>query len=863
MEPADAGAGGASAEGKTKAPPKPRQNKTPLQKEVLEASYQLNQHPSVEHRKALGDRIGLTEQEVQAWFTNRRRRDKAAEKKAGATTTSAASGTPGGAAPSAALGAAPSLVVAVSGAPAGTLPHVPPAGGTPGPSGTSPGSAKAKAPRAPKAPKQSPSVPAATSAAGVTPSAIPPAQPAGLPPVPGAPAPAPGGPAGLARHVPPPHLAVAAAAGSGIAGGGGGAASSGAGSRQEAEEETEEGDDEMSDAAAAAWEGIRTLCVAARSTLPVPYREDGPPLGFFFDEPPMPGQQLVGASSKRRRIVLGQDLVAEADEEGVKSVLLRKPGGGKPSAPGPVGVMTVAELEMRRRELQQQQQLLEEGHADDPEYKGPGGRRADDAVKREQERLRRELLRQQEKLERDRKREEDERHREMERSERERKKLADKLEKERAKEEARKLKEVEKMKIAEERELRRLEAAREKERKAEERRRAVEERKREKETARALAQHGRLVMRRREGAGGPPDDEELEYRQLLLAAGIDPATVADADEEATDAAAAGGDAGTGAAAAAGGGGDQPMADAGAATPPPQPRKRPRPDLPRPEFPPPSLGLEPAWPSADDDEAAAAAAGLTPGGGGAPDGFNGAVGTELLVVWSFLRSFADLFGVEVPSLEGLLGALAEGEESRLLGEVHCALLRLLQADMEDAHDERERVGRQTGAAPNFMDRSVVGYAALLEEAWAWGFEVDSWRAHLNALTWPEVLRQVAVVLGRGRTRPHVRRGAGEAAGAAKGPRIKGYENEDVLDDGSTGGTLKLRMPARLVHGTVKAAAWQVLASAGPSGLSVGDMVRRIQRTGLREMRSSKTPEAVIAGSLARDLLFMRVQPATWA
>ncbi|EFJ39975.1 homeodomain protein [Volvox carteri f. nagariensis] len=774
MEPADGSAGDAKA----KAPAKPRQNKTPLQKEVLEASYQLNQHPSVEHRKALGDRIGLTEHEVNvrgcmhAWFTNRRRRDKQAEKKAAAASLSAggSAGTPGGVTPGGAGGTSPS-----------------------------PGGAAAAA------------------------------------------APVAGAPAGLARHVPPPQqLATTAAAAA--------AASGGAVSCPDAEEETEDADDDASDAAAAAWEGIRALCMAARATLPVPYCEDGPQLGFLFDEPPMPGElSAAGGGNKRRRIVLGNDLVAEADEEGVKSVLLRRPGGGKAGIQGggPVGVMTVAELEMRRRELHLQQQALEEARQDDPDYKS-GGRKSEDAIKREQERLRKELLRQQEKLERDRKREEDERSREMERHERERKKMADKMEKDRAKEEARKLKELEKLKIAEERELKRLEAAREKERKAEERRRAVEERKKEKENARALAQQERAVlrMRHRESANGPPDDEELEYRKLLIAAGIDPATVADADE---DAAAAGAAAGEAAASAS-------------VTPPPPPRKRPRPDLPRPEFPPPSLGLEPAWPASYDAEGEAAADGGVGDFGTGPDGLDDDIGSELLVCWSFLQSFADLFGVKVPSLEGLLEALAEGEESRLLADVHCALLRLIQADMEDAHDEKERVGRQTAAAPNFMDRSVVGSARRLEEAWAWGYDVDCWRAHLNALTWPEVLRQVAVVAGRGRSRPPIRR---SAADGTKGPRIQGIEGEDVVDDGSSGGSLKLRMPSRYVLGTVKAAAWQVLASTGPSGLPVAELVRRIQRTGLREMRSSKTPEAVVAGSLARDVLFMRVQPATWA
>ncbi len=208
---------------------------------------------------------------------------------------------------------------------------------------------------------------------------------------------------------------------------------------------------------------------------------------------------------------------------------------------------------------------------------------------------------------------------------------------------------------------------------------------REKETARALAQQERAVlrMRHREGANGPPDDEELEYRKLLIAAGIDPATVADADDDPNAPAvpgSAGGAAADGTAEAGGG--------ASATPPPPGPRKRPRPDLPRPDFPPPSLGLQPAWPPfRDADEMGGFGAGY--------DGLDDGIGSELLVCWSFLQSFADLFGVKVPSLEGLLAALAEGEESRLLADVHCALLRLLQADMEDAHDEKERIGVSRG------------------------------------------------------------------------------------------------------------------------------------------------------------------------
>ena len=87
-------------------------------------------------------------------------------------------------------------------------------------------------------------------------------------------------------------------------------------------------------------------------------------------------------------------------------------------------------------------------------------------------------------------------------------------------------------------------------------------------------------------------------------------------------------------------------------------------------------------------------------------------------------------------------------SRLLCDMHIALLRLLQADMEEAHAV---AGQGLGAA-SVADKAVTQSAACLEEAWAWGFDVDVWRAHLNALTWPEVslltasLRRSCTLLG---------------------------------------------------------------------------------------------------------------------
>ncbi len=131
-----------------------------------------------------------------------------------------------------------------------------------------------------------------------------------------------------------------------------------------------------------------------------------------------------------------------------------------------------------------------------------------------------------------------------------------------------------------------------------------------------------------------------------------------------------------------------------------PRKR-RHNVAWPEFPPPTLELSPAWRSsaaapdgsadamdvdrAEEDGARVGQEQEQGDGDVPPLGLADGLGSELLVCWSFLTSFSEVLGFRVPPAEGLLAALAEGEDSRLLADVHCALLRLLQADFEDAFD----------------------------------------------------------------------------------------------------------------------------------------------------------------------------------
>ena len=53
----------------------------------------------------------------------------------------------------------------------------------------------------------------------------------------------------------------------------------------------------------------------------------------------------------------------------------------------------------------------------------------------------------------------------------------------------------------------------------------------------------------------------------------------------------------------------------------------------------------------------------------------------------------------------------------------------------------------------------------------------------------------------------------------------------------------------MHGNcllLEAAAMQVLSEAGPAGLNVVEIAKRIQRQGLRDLRTAKSPEVINLG-----------------
>ncbi|AQK97182.1 Homeobox-DDT domain protein RLT1 [Zea mays] len=236
--------------------------------------------------------------------------------------------------------------------------------------------------------------------------------------------------------------------------------------------------------------------------------------------------------------------------------------------------------------------------------------------------------------------------------------------------------------------------------------------------------------------------------------------------------------------------------------------------------------------------------------------------KLLMVWKFLITFTDVLGLCPVTLDEFVQSLHD-YDSRLLGELHVALLKSIIKDIEDvARTPSIALGVNPGG----------GHPQIVEGAYSWGFDIRSWQRHLNLLTWPEILRQFALSAGSG---PQLKKRTVEDSHYHYDN--EGHDGENVilaLRNGTAavnavakmkerGYTNRRRSRHRLTPGTVKFAAFHVLSLEGSNGLTILDVAEKIQKSGLRDLTTSKTPEASIAAALSRDAkLFERTAPSTY-
>ncbi|KAJ8484020.1 hypothetical protein OPV22_016505 [Ensete ventricosum] len=242
--------------------------------------------------------------------------------------------------------------------------------------------------------------------------------------------------------------------------------------------------------------------------------------------------------------------------------------------------------------------------------------------------------------------------------------------------------------------------------------------------------------------------------------------------------------------------------------------------------------------------------------------------NLLMVWKFLITFADVLGLWPFTLDEFVQSLHD-YDSRLLGEVHVAILKSIIKDIEDV----ARTPASTlGASQSSTVNAGGGHPQIIEGAYAWGFNIRGWQRHLNYLTWPEILRQFALAAGFG---PQLKKRNVERAYSRD--ENEGNNDKDIISNlrnglaaenafslmKERGYTHRRRSRHRLTPGTVKFAAFHVLSLEGSNGLTILEVADKIQNSGLRDLTTSKTPEASIAAALSRDTkLFERTAPSTY-
>ncbi|WRX27467.1 Homeobox domain - like 10 [Theobroma cacao] len=190
--------------------------------------------------------------------------------------------------------------------------------------------------------------------------------------------------------------------------------------------------------------------------------------------------------------------------------------------------------------------------------------------------------------------------------------------------------------------------------------------------------------------------------------------------------------------------------------------------------------------------------------------------NLLMAWRFLITFADVLRLWPFTLDEFVQAFHD-YDSRLLGEIHVALLKSIIKDIEDvARTPSTGLGMNQYCAAN----PEGGHPQIVEGGKGCEDVVSTLRNGSAAENAFVLMREKGLLLPR-------------------------------------------RSRHRLTPGTVKFAAFHVLSLEGREGLTVLELADKIQKSGLRDLTTSKTPEASISVALTRDAkLFERIAPSTY-
>lgn len=211
--------------------------------------------------------------------------------------------------------------------------------------------------------------------------------------------------------------------------------------------------------------------------------------------------------------------------------------------------------------------------------------------------------------------------------------------------------------------------------------------------------------------------------------------------------------------------------------------------------------------------------------------------NLFMVFRFLYSLADVISLCPFTLDEFLQAFHD-HDSKLLGKIHIALLKLLLEDVESELQSSVSAGKLTQCDSALNDCSFMRLTQAVKRR---SFDVKVWKEFLNPLTWPEILRQVAV----------------DAGFCPKRKKEMQILSKTVNKEGSQTGY------HGLVPGTLKAALFRILSQEGTNGLKISEIAKHVQSCDLNDLPSSNALEALVCSSLSSDIsLFERISSSAF-
>lgn len=211
--------------------------------------------------------------------------------------------------------------------------------------------------------------------------------------------------------------------------------------------------------------------------------------------------------------------------------------------------------------------------------------------------------------------------------------------------------------------------------------------------------------------------------------------------------------------------------------------------------------------------------------------------NLFMVFRFLYALADVINLCPFTLDEFLQAF-HVHDSKLLGQIHIALLKLLLEDVESELQSSISAGKLTQCDSALSDCSFLRLTQAVKRR---SFNINVWKEFLNPLTWPEILRQVAM----------------DAGFCPKRKKEMQILSKTADKEGSQTGY------HGLVPGTLKSALFHILSREGTNGLKISEIAKHVQNCDLNDLPSSNALEALIGSSLSSDItLFERISSSAF-